>query len=65
MEGTTITTQLIFGYKPGAMGPDGTLTGEFFYTGIKPRFYEQAMYFNRSRELDECLKAAKAYERAY
>ncbi|MBI1274742.1 ATP-binding cassette domain-containing protein [bacterium] len=65
MEGTTITTQLLFGYKPGPMGPDGVLQGEFFYTGIKPRFYEQAAYFNRARDLDECLRAAKAYERAY
>jgi pilus assembly protein CpaF len=58
MEGETITTQPIFGYKPGPMGEDGLLTGHFFYTGIKPRFFEQAVHFNRDRELEECLRQA-------
>jgi pilus assembly protein CpaF len=58
MEGEVITTQLLFGYKPGPMGTDGLLTGHFFYTGIKPRFYEQSIHFNRDRELEEILRQA-------
>ena len=56
MEGDIITTQQIFGYKPGPMSEDGKLTGHFFCTGIKPKFFEQAMYFNRDKELNECLQ---------
>src|SRR5690606_37369581 len=63
MEGTTITTQQIYGYKVGNMGADGRLQGNFFYPGIKPRFYEQAVYFNREREMEECLRASSAYEK--
>lgn len=58
MEGEVITTQLLFGYKPGPMGTDGLLSGQFYYTGIKPRFYEQSIHFNRDRELDELLRQA-------
>lgn len=58
MEGEVITTQPLFGYKPGPMGADGLLQGHFFYTGIKPRFYEQSVHFNRDRELDEILRQA-------
>lgn len=55
MEGDVITTQLLFGYEPGPMGDDGKLTGEFFYTGIKPRFAEKAMYYNLSKKLNSCF----------
>jgi pilus assembly protein CpaF len=55
MEGEIISTQLLFGYKPGPMDENGILTGHFFYTGIKPRFYDQAMYFNLGNDLDQCL----------
>lgn len=55
LEGDVITTQQIFGFKPGAMEEDGTLSGEFFCTGIKPKFFDQAVYFNRDKELLESL----------
>jgi pilus assembly protein CpaF len=58
MEGDIITTQQIFGYKPGPMNEEGVLQGNFFYTGIKPRFYDQAVHFNRAQELEQCLRQA-------
>jgi pilus assembly protein CpaF len=61
LEGTTITTQTIFGYKPGPMNEDGVLTGKFYCSGIRPSFYEQAEYFNRADEMDECLKAGRDF----
>lgn len=55
MEREIITTQQLFGYKPGPMDENGILQGEFFSNGLRPRFYEQAAYFGREKELDECL----------
>lgn len=55
LEGDVITTQTLFQFKSGPMGPDGKLTGEFIPSGIRPRFYEQAEYFGREKELDECI----------
>lgn len=56
MEGDTITTQTLFGYKPGPMGEDGRIQGNYYCTGIRPRFTEQAAYFNRERELIACVQ---------
>lgn len=56
MEGDTITTQTLFGYKPGPMGEDGKIQGHYYCTGIRPRFIEQAAYFNRDRELIACIQ---------
>lgn len=57
MEGDTITTQTLFGYKSGPMGEDGKIQGHFYCSGIRPRFFEQAQYFNRDRELAACIQA--------
>ena len=57
-EGDVITTQTLFGYQPGPMGDDGRLTGKFFCSGIRPRFLAQAAYFNRDKEMMECISAA-------
>lgn len=57
MEGDTITTQTLFGYKTGPMSEDGLIQGHFFCTGIRPRFIEQAAYFNRDRELLACIQS--------
>ena len=40
------------------MGEDGVLTGSFYCTGAKPRFLQQAAYFDQEEELLACLTAA-------
>ncbi|MGB1539446.1 MAG: CpaF family protein [Rickettsiales bacterium] len=56
MEGDTITTQTLFGFKPGPMDEHGRITGSFYCTGIRPRFVEQASYFNREQDLLACIQ---------
>lgn len=56
LEGDTIITQTLFGYQPGGMDTNGKLTGKFYCAGIKPRFSNQAQYFNLERELAECIR---------
>ena len=63
METDVITTQKIFGYKPGPMDANGKLTGHYYYTGIKPRFYEQAIHYNLSDKLENILRAAEDRQR--
>jgi pilus assembly protein CpaF len=55
MEGDVISTQSIFVFQPGPMDPYGRLTGKFVCTGIRPRFLAQAQYFNKDKEMVECL----------
>lgn len=55
MEGDIIITQTLFGYQPGGMDAEGRLTGKFYCTSIKPRFFSQAQYFNMEKEMHECL----------
>lgn len=57
MEGETITTQTLFGFKAVGMGEDGKIIGNYFCTGIRPRFIEQAAYFNREKEMIACVQA--------
>lgn len=54
-EGDIIVTQPLFSYKTQGMDASGNLIGEFISHGIRPRFMPQAEYFNRDRELMECL----------
>lgn len=56
MEGETITTQTLFGYKAGPMDENGKIQGHYYCTGIRPRFFDQASYFNRDRELAACIQ---------
>jgi pilus assembly protein CpaF len=56
IQGDIITSQTLFGYKPGPMDENGKLTGHFYCQGIRPSFYEQAEYFNLGPELAECIK---------
>jgi len=56
MEGDVITTQTLFGYQPGNMDAIGRLTGKFYCSGIKPRFITKAQYFNRDKEMVDCLQ---------
>jgi len=55
MEGDIILTQPLFGYQPGPMDSNGQLTGQFYSSGIRPRFLTQAEYFNRDKEMLECI----------
>lgn len=55
MENNEIATRLLFGFRPGPMGEDGVLTGEFYCTGEKPEFLSQAAYFGRDEEMLACL----------
>jgi pilus assembly protein CpaF len=57
MNGEVISTQTLFGYQSGAMDANGMLTGKFYCAGIRPRFLSQAQYFNRDKEMVECLNA--------
>jgi pilus assembly protein CpaF len=57
LEKDVIVTQTLFGYQTGPMGPDGKLTGKYYGTGVRPRFIEQAAYFNRDKELMDCVMA--------
>ena len=56
MEGETITTQTLFGFKPGPMNDQGLVTGNYYCSGIRPRFFDQAAYFNRDKELAACIQ---------
>lgn len=55
MEGDIITTQSLFTFQPGPMGEDGKLTGKYVSAKIRPKFYAQAQYFGREKEVMECL----------
>ncbi len=55
IENNEIVTRTLFTFKPGAMGEDGVLTGEFYCTGEKPDFLAQAAYFGREKEMLETL----------
>jgi pilus assembly protein CpaF len=55
MQGDDILTRQLFGFHAGAMGNDGVLGGEFFCTGVVPKFIEQAAYFGREEELLTCI----------
>jgi len=55
INGDIISTQTLFGYQSGPMNEEGRLTGKFYCAGIRPRFLSQAQYFNRDKEMMECL----------
>jgi pilus assembly protein CpaF len=55
MKDGEIVTNSIFYFKPGPMGEDGILTGEFICNKTVPSFISQAAYFGREKEMLECL----------
>lgn len=55
INGDEIITQQLFGFRAGPMGEDGVLTGDFFCTGVIPKFIEQAAYFGREEEMLACI----------
>jgi pilus assembly protein CpaF len=59
MEGDVVTLQDLFAYELSGEDRSGKLTGKFRYTGLRPKFYEQARYFGKERELAAALEAAE------
>jgi pilus assembly protein CpaF len=55
LDGENFVTQTLFIFRPGAMGADGVLTGQFVCTGAIPTFITQAAYFGRDEEMRACL----------
>ena len=51
IDGDMIVMQTMFGFRPGPMGADGVLTGEFYCTGAKSHFLSQAAYYSKESEL--------------
>ncbi len=60
MEGTVISTQTLFNFKPRAMNAQGILEGEYQSAGIRPRVVAKAEYFGRDREMAECFNVKPA-----
>lgn len=55
MEGDTITMQELFNYNNTGENKDGTLQGEFKWSGIMPRFVRRAAYYGELDRLAHCL----------
>jgi pilus assembly protein CpaF len=55
MEGEVVTTQDLFTFEFTGEAPDGSLTGEFRPTGLRPAFSARAAYFGLERTLMEAL----------
>ncbi len=55
MEGEVVTTQDLFTFEFTGEASDGTLTGEFRPTGLRPAFATRAAYFGLERSLMEVL----------
>lgn len=55
MEGDIIVTQTLFAFQAGPMDANGKLTGKYVCSGIRPRFFAQAQYFGREKEMLEAL----------
>jgi pilus assembly protein CpaF len=55
MEGDTITMQDLFTFNPTGENDDGTIKGEFKWSGIMPRFVRRAAYYGEIDRLAQCL----------
>lgn len=55
MEGDVVTTQDLFTFQFTGESPDGTLTGEFISSGLRPNFLSRAEYFGLDRALLEAM----------
>jgi pilus assembly protein CpaF len=55
MEGEVVTTQDLFTFEFTGEAADGSLTGEFRPTGLRPAFAQRAAYFGLERSLMEVL----------
>lgn len=59
-EGDVITTQELFSFVPGQMGPDGKLRGTYRASHIRPMFRSQVEYFGLLKEMEEALELNQA-----
>lgn len=55
MESEIITMQDLFAFHAKGEGPDGTLMGEFKWTGIMPRFMRRVGYYGQADALSAAL----------
>ncbi len=55
MEGDTITMQDLFTFNAKGEKADGTIDGEFKWSGIMPRFVRRAAYYGEIDRLAHCL----------
>ena len=58
-EGDVVTLQDLFVFEVVGEDRNGRLTGKFRYTGLRPKFYEQARHFGKERDLAAALEAAE------
>ncbi len=55
MEGDTITMQDLFSFNIKGENPDGSLAGNFQWSGIMPRFLRRAAYYGEQDRLEGAL----------
>jgi pilus assembly protein CpaF len=55
MEGDTITMQDLFQFNIKGENSDGTLAGNFQWSGIMPRFLRRAAYYGEQERLEAAL----------
>ena len=55
MEGDTVTLQDLFLYEFHGETSDGKIEGEFQATGLRPKFWDKARYFNLEEKLGNAL----------
>ncbi len=58
-EGDVVTLQDLFVYEVSGEDRNGRLIGQFRYTGLRPKFYEQSRHFGKERELAAALEASE------
>jgi pilus assembly protein CpaF len=52
MEGDVITMQEIFSFKQTGIKPDGKISGQFLFTGVRPRFTDKFEIFGLENSLN-------------
>ena len=57
-------TRQLFGFRSGAMGEDGMLSGTYYSTGTLPGFMAQAEYFGQEAALKASITAAHHMQEA-
>lgn len=55
METDTITMQDLFIFKPTGEAPDGSIIGQYNWTGIMPRFLRRVAYYGQLENLSQTL----------
>lgn len=57
VEGDQVTTQTLFGFKPGPLNEYGKLSGTFFSNHITPKFAQRAEYYEFYDAMMACIEA--------